>query len=88
MSEQTLSDFLAEKVEEWLAGNGGGFLNAFVTMVDFVDEDGAAAQAVAKHPGQATYRSLGMANYLAEWFVDDAHRSWAGFAPDCDCEDD
>ena len=88
MSEQSMSDFLSEKIEEWIAANGGGFLTGFVAMVDTVAPDGGPTPFVSASKNQPTYRSLGMADYLGEWFRDDAHRAWMAPAPDCCDEDD
>ena len=88
MSEQSMSDFLSEKIEEWIAAHGGGFLTGYVAMIDMVSSDGPPRIFVAGPSDQATYRTQGMVAYLHEWFADDARRSWVSSAPCDDCEDD
>jgi len=87
MSEiASLSETLEKSIMDWSAANGGAFPMGFVCIVDFAAESGENQLFIAKQPGQATHRSMGLASYLDLWFKDDAQRVWA--AQDCECDED
>ena len=88
MSEtNSLSEALEKTILDWCAANGGGFPMGFVCIVDFAAESGENNLYIAKTPGQATHRSMGLAQYASLWFQDDAQRIWAHVGC-AECEDD
>jgi len=88
MSEvASLSETIEKTILDWSATNGGGFPMGFICIVDLADESGQNNLFIAKQPGQATHRSIGLASYVDLWFKDDAQRIWA-HAAECDCGED
>lgn len=78
-----LRDAIQAAIDNWMIEQGGGFAGGWVAMVDTIDPDGSTSVHVHHPAGQRVYHSLGMANYLTEWFKDDARRQWLP----CQCED-
>ena len=89
MSEiASLSETLEKTILDYCATNGGGFPMGYVCIVDFANAEGENQMFIAKQPGQATVRSMGLASYLDLWFKDDAQRTWAHSEFDCDGDDE
>lgn len=83
MSASTsLGECLEKAIEEWVTAEGGGFPQAFVCIVDYINAEGKGMTSVAKQTAQPVHRTLGLTTFLDEWYRDDCRRGWAG------CDDD
>lgn len=76
-SDSSLGGAIADAINVWLGENGGGFTNAFVLALDYVNSDGKPVLLVSDAGEQPTHRSLGLSEYLALWYRDDAQAAWA-----------
>ena len=81
-----LSEALEDFVQEWAAKNGG-MLIGFIAFAEYVNDAGEMRSSVAHPDMQPTYRSIGYAGYLDEWFRDDAHNEMYAGMPLDDEED-
>lgn len=85
---KTLTQRLEDAMQQHFGDNGGGFVTGFVAAVDYVDSDGASVMYICSMPGQGTYKSMGLSEYLKLWYADDAQSAWTGLArANCECDD-
>ena len=90
MSQNTpLTDLVIGEIEKYLTGQGGGLLTGLLTVVEFVDSDGATCHLILAPADQPTPRSIGLTEYATELFRMQARAEFAAeFACGCDEDDD
>lgn len=84
-----LAEFIDAAVQAYFAQSGkAGISLGFVALVEAMDADGEMVAVVAQRPNQPVYRSLGYAEYLGEWFRDDARVGMSAFYAGVDFDDE
>lgn len=76
-----LGAHIENAVDAFATQGGGGFLTGFLCIVERVDADGQQCLTITAPNGQMTWRSLGLATYLREWYLDDAHNEMSAWTP-------
>jgi hypothetical protein len=76
MSEtpQFMRDSIQAAIEAHLATTCGGFLHSFVYAAEATDGEGRAVMYLGGPIEQDTVRSLGLTDYLAKWYDDEARQ--------------
>lgn len=83
-----LRELLDATIREWCAARGGGWANSWVFAMHFTESDGGDAMFVTKPERQMHYISMGLSDYLRQWYTDDAVATWHALYSFNDDEDD